>query len=222
MKKLRPRFDSSYLEEIELDDGQDVTLRLVQPSDKQLLLQGFERLSPESRHLRFMGVRNTFNEAELRYLCEVDGTDHFAMGAVIVNADGSEEGVAIARFVRLKDHPDVAEPAITVIDDYQGKGLGRILLKRLTSAARERGIERFHTEFLRGNVKTAQLLNDYEESSIIHEDGDVVTMEFELPRPGLGERMEQALRRSEMYQAFAHIARGALPVRFGRSIRDRL
>ena len=97
-KKLR--FDAAYREHRELDDGQEVTLRLVRPSDKQLLLQGFERLSPESRHFRFMGVRNTFSEAELHYLCEVDGTNHFALGAVIENDDGSEEGIAIARFVR--------------------------------------------------------------------------------------------------------------------------
>ncbi len=222
MADQRLRFDSSYREEVELDDGLEVTLRLVQPSDKRLLLQGFARLSLESRLFRFMGVHNTLTEAELGYLCEVDGTDHFAVGAVVVNADGSEDGVAVARFVRLKDHPDAAEPAITVIDDYQGKGLGRILLKRLTSAARERGIERFHTEFLRNNVKTAQLLDDYEESSIVREDGDVVTMEFVLPRPSLGERMEEALRRSELYHAFVRVSRGALPVRFGRSIRDRL
>lgn len=214
-------FDSAYREQIELADGHEVTLRLVRPSDKQLLLQGFERLSPASRHFRFMGVRNTFSEEELRYLCEVDGIDHFAMGAVFERADGSEEGVAIARFIRSNHEPDVAEPAITIIDDYQGIGLGGVLLKRLITAARERGVERFHTEFLRSNTKTAQLLDDYEESSIIREEGDVVTMEFVLPKPSLGERMTNALRRSEVYRAFADVARGALPFHFGRFIKDR-
>jgi GNAT superfamily N-acetyltransferase len=169
-----------------------------------------------------MGVRNTFTEDELRYLCEVDGMDHFAMGAVVENVHGAQEGVAIARFVRSRDFPDVAEPAITIIDDYQGKGLGRKLLRRLITAARERGVERFHTEFLRSNEKTAQLLDDYENSSIIHEEGDVVTVEFELPEPSLGERMTDALRRSEIYRAFVDVARGALPVKFGRSVKDRL
>jgi GNAT superfamily N-acetyltransferase len=218
-KKLR--FDSAYSEQTQLDDGQVVTLRLVRPSDKQLLLQGFERLSPESRHFRFMGVRNAFSEADLRYLCEVDGIDHFAMGAVVIRSDGSEEGVAIARFVRLTKQPDIAEPAITIIDDYQGMGLGGVLLKRLISAALERGVERFHTEFLRSNSKTAQLLDDYEESSIVREEGDVVTMEFLLPKPSLGERMTDALRRSEVYRAFADVARGALPFSFGRSLKGR-
>lgn len=217
MNTRKLRFDASYREQAELDDGRKVTFRLVQPSDKHLLLQGFAHLSPESRYFRFMGVRNGFNEAELRYLCEVDGTEHFAMGAVIRNADGIENGVAIARFIRLRDEPDVAEPAITVVDEYQGKNLGRMLLKRLTLAARERGIERFRTEFLRHNRKIAQLLAGYQEGSIIREDNDVVTMEFKLPRPGLGERMSEALRRSEMYQAFVEIARGTLPVRVAGS-----
>ena len=75
LSKKKLRFNSDYSERVELDDGQAVTLRLVRPTDKQLLLQGFERLSPASRHFRFMGVRNTFSEADLRYLCEVDGMD---------------------------------------------------------------------------------------------------------------------------------------------------
>ena len=222
MEKQNPKFNSSYREQVELDDGLELTLRLVRPSDTQLLLQGFERLSPQSRHFRFMGVRNTFTEAELRYLCEVDGTDHFAMGAVVENTGGSETGVGIARFVRLRDLPEVAEPAITIIDDYQGKGLGKMLLRRLILAARERGIRVFHTEFLRSNLKVAQLLDDYQESSIIREDGDVATMEFVLPRPNLGERMTDVLRNSELYHAFVHVARGVLPVRFGWSMKGRL
>jgi GNAT superfamily N-acetyltransferase len=221
MERHRLKFDSSYRERVELDDGRVVTLRLVQPGDKQLLLHGFERLSHESRYLRFLGVRHDLNEAELRYLCEVDGENHFAMGAVADNPDGSEEGVAVARFVRMQGESDVAEPAITVIDEYQGVGLGRKLLRRLASAARERGIERFHTDFLRQNRKVEQMLADFAESFVVREDEDVVTMEFELPHPGLGERMADALRQSEMYKAFAHIAQGVLPVRFGRSIKGR-
>ena len=220
MNSLQPklRFDETYCETMEIEGGQEVVLRLVRPSDKGLLLEGLGRLSPQSRRFRFMGARNSFTQEELDYLCDVDGLDHFAMGAVVKGEDGSEEGVAIARFVRSKDRPEAAEPAVTIIDDYQSKGLGKILLKRLVAAARERGIRVFHSEFLRSNFKVAQLLDDYAESSVILEEGDVVTVEFPLPKPRLGERLSDALHRSEIYRAFVDIARGALPVRFGRSV----
>jgi hypothetical protein len=80
--KRRFKFNSSYKEEVELGDGQEVTLRLVQPTDKKLLLSGLARMSPQSRYFRFMGARNGFKESELRYLCEVDGINHFATSSV--------------------------------------------------------------------------------------------------------------------------------------------
>ena len=211
--KRRFKCDSSYKQEVELGDGQEVTLRLVQPTDKKLLLSGLARMSPQSRYFRFMGARNGFKESALRYLCEVDGINHFAMGAVVKNKDGSEQGVAVARFIRLPNASEVADPAITVVDDYQGKGLGRLLLKRLTRAARERGVRRFRCDFLPSNQKIRSLLGDFEQSAIIQEDNDVVTMDFELPEPSVGELMSEALHNSGMYQAFVEVARGVLPVR---------
>ena len=177
------RFNLSYKEQVTLADGRTVSLRLLRPTDKQKLLQGLERMSPESRYMRFMGVRSYLNQAALRYLCEVDGYNHFAMGAVVENPDGSEEGVAVARFVRLESETSVAEPAIAVIDDYQGQGLGRALLNRLGSAARERDIERFRCDFLSSNRKIRHLLTDYGQNPTIRKKSDVVTMEFELPDP---------------------------------------
>lgn len=211
------RFDSSYKERVELTDGQEVVLRLVQPSDRELLLQGLARMSPRSRYFRFMGARNDLGESELRYLCEVDGFDHFAMGALVEHDDDGEEGIAVARFVRLADDRGAAEPAIAVIDDYQGKGLGKALLKRLVSAARERGIRRFRCDFLPSNRTVRHLVRDLEQSAVVREDDEVVTMEFELPDPSIGELVSEALRRSGMYQAFVEVARGVLPVRLRRS-----
>src|SRR5207244_92171 len=108
--------------------------------------RGFAGLSAESRYRRFFSAKDRLSEAELRYLTEVDGVDHFALGAL---HDG--EGAGVARFVRLRDRPDTAEAAIVVVDERQGCGLGRLLLTRLTEAARERGITRFRSDVLARN-----------------------------------------------------------------------
>ena len=136
--------------------------------------------------------------------------DHFALGALVEDAGGEQRGVGIGRFIRLPDEPEVAEPAITVADELQGKGLGRKLLNRLVSAARERGIERFRAEFLTANSGVRALLDDFAEGAVIVDHGETVTMEFALPDPSLGEQFVDAIRGSELYRAFAGVASGLL------------
>jgi GNAT superfamily N-acetyltransferase len=217
------RFDAAYREEVELEDGQMAVLRLVRPTDKELLLQGLARMSPEARYFRFMGPRRSLNASELRYLTEVDGENHFALGAVVVGADGREEGIGVARFIRLPGEPTVAEPAITVIDDYQGLGLGRVLLSRLVAAARERGVERFRCDFLAANRKIRGLFDQtFDTSCVVSQDAETVTMEFLLPTPKLGERLRSALDGTALSRAFAHAARGVLATVFGRPVTRQL
>src|SRR5262249_26789271 len=105
------RFDASYRETLELRDGSTVELRPIRPEDKPIFLDGFARLTPESRYLRFFTGKDHLTDAELAYLTEVDGERHFALGAIA--PDG--RGAGVARFVRLEDEPDVAELAVTVV-----------------------------------------------------------------------------------------------------------
>src|SRR5207245_4362935 len=100
----------------------------------------WDRLSPTSRYRRFLSAKDHLTDREWRYFTEVDGINHFALGAVR-HADGQEEGLGVARFIRLIDRPTVAEPAVVVADPWQRKGLGRLLLARLVAAASERGID---------------------------------------------------------------------------------
>lgn len=135
--------DRAPEEVIRLEDGTRVHVREVRPSDRPTLERGFQRLSETSRLFRFLGPRGPLTEEELRYLTDVDGVDHFALGAVTRDREGVESGVAIARFVRLADDPATADLAITVLDEYQGRGVGTFLLGRLIAAARSRGIHAF-------------------------------------------------------------------------------
>ena len=173
-------FDDSYREEIELKDGKKAVLRIMRPEDKEAMRRGFERLSPESRFLRFFSPKAKLTDRDLKYLTEVDGEDHFAMVA-LTEVDGAEEGLGVARFVRLEREYDVAEPAITVIDEAQGSGLGTMLLHKLSAAASERGIRRFRCEFLVHNERMRAILEDMAEDVEFQSDGDVVRAEFRLP-----------------------------------------
>src|SRR5689334_13308164 len=112
-----------------LRDGSTVVIRPVRGTDAPLLADGFTRLSARSRQMRFLTRKNEPTPTELRYFTEVDHHDHEALGALNY-ADG--RGVGIARYVRDADDPQAAEIAVTVIDDWQGRGLGTELLTQLT------------------------------------------------------------------------------------------
>ncbi len=103
-------------------------------------------LSPESRYSRFASGIRQLSDKQLDYLADLDNMHRLAWCAFI-HGDSEAAGIGIARFVRLKEEPDVAEFAITVIDEYQGSGLGTLLLKRLIDSAR-----RLKLRVLRGYV----------------------------------------------------------------------
>jgi GNAT superfamily N-acetyltransferase len=174
-------FDERYRETAALRDGSGVTLRLVRPDDKELLRRGFDRLSSRSRYRRFLAAKTRLTDAELAYLTEVDGHDHFAIGAVAEGADGREEGVAIARFIRSQSDPRAAEVAVAVVDDWQGKGLGTLLLLRLVAAARERGIERFAGQVLASNQAVRDVLAQLPAGVHAVASGGELAVEVDLP-----------------------------------------
>jgi GNAT superfamily N-acetyltransferase len=186
-------FNPSYRETIVLGDGSRIALRLVRPDDKDLLCKGFERLSPESRYDRFLTTKSQLTDRELVYLTEVDGLDHFAMGAVAEGPDGREDGVAIARFVRSANDPRLAEPAIVVRDDWQRKGVGTLLLLRLVAAARERGIDRFAAPALAANAPLREVLAQLDHEVRIRTERGEIEIQVDLPdvapdaRPHLAE-----------------------------------
>jgi GNAT superfamily N-acetyltransferase len=151
----------SFREEHVLADGLRVVLRHVRPGDAPELRRAFERLSPESRYRRFFGGLMQLTDPMLRYLTEVDGQDHVAIVATTESPDlKSEQGLGVARFVRLKGEPTVAEAAVTVVDDVQKRGLGRLLAMTLAETARERGVHTFRADVLADNEPMRTIMQE--------------------------------------------------------------
>ena len=201
------RFDEGYKEDVTLSDGTAVRLRCVRSSDKGLLHEGFERLSPESRYRRFFTERATLSDADLRYLTEVDGVRHFALGALCRDAEGRQQGVGITRFVSRDGL--VAEPAVAVVDSMQGKGLGRILFRRLVAAAQERGILRFTAEILATNDPMRAILGEVsQEYGAVNDEGLLV---IDVPLDALARATGKP--RHPFYEMLVYAAQGLVAVR---------
>jgi GNAT superfamily N-acetyltransferase len=177
------------------------------------LRRGFERLSPESRYRRFFVAKHTLSDAELTYLTDVDGFDHLAIVATTRLPDGTEDGLGIARIVRSKADPDVAEAAITVVDDWQNKGLGTLLLLRLVAAARERGIRRFESRALADNTALRDVLAPLGPVVTMRREGDEVVIELELPDVPNDALYDAAARQAAHHRFLSLIARGTIAVR---------
>jgi RimJ/RimL family protein N-acetyltransferase len=199
-------FDERYLERTRLEDGTEVVLRLVGPEDKALIVEGFARLSPEARYRRFFSMKQRLSAEELRYFTEFDGLNHLALGAILVRADGSERGIAVARFVRASDDPHAAEAAVVVVDEFQQRGLGKLLLDRLVAAARERGIDRFRATTLAENPAARALMAEL--GGVPHAEhtgDDTLSVEVTLPdAPPAG----ATPKTSALYRLFQAVAQG--------------
>jgi RimJ/RimL family protein N-acetyltransferase len=141
-----------------LPDGAPVVIRPIRPDDKGMLSDGLRRLSLQSVQRRFLTPKRSFSRAELRYLTEVDGRDHVALVAENPCTDPSRRLIAVARFVRHRDAPDAAEVAVTVADEWQGRGLGSVLGAHLSHLARNRGIRRFTATMASENTPAHRLM----------------------------------------------------------------
>jgi RimJ/RimL family protein N-acetyltransferase len=140
-----------------LADGTRLLLRPIRPADKAELARGMQRLSVESRRRRFFTAKGSLNAASLAYLTEVDYTDHFAWVAVAAGEQGRPI-VGVVRYIRAPGDIEQAEVALTVQDEYQGRGLGSLLLDALAVAAHANGVERFVAHVLRENEPMCKML----------------------------------------------------------------
>jgi GNAT superfamily N-acetyltransferase len=144
---------------VELRDGTRALIRHIRPDDADRLQRGLRMLSPHSRYLRFHAPIEAFTEAQLRYLTDVDGHDHVAW--VALNPDAPDEpGMGVARYVRVEGEPEVAEAAITVLDHYQGKGLGTLLLTLLARSAIEHGVHVLRNYVLAENDAMLEIFDE--------------------------------------------------------------
>ena len=116
------------------------------------ITEAFGRLSNQSRWQRFAAPVHRLSDRQLDYLTDLDNYDRVAWCASVGRGD-QEKGIGLARYIRLHDEPDVAEFALTVVDAYQGQGVGSQLMQKLIETARHNGLRTLRGYVLRGNQR---------------------------------------------------------------------
>ena len=140
-----------------LKDGNPGWVWPLLPTHRESLVKAFEDLSPESRRLRFLTPVERLSDSMLHQLVdEVDGVDHIAL-VVFVETETEALPIAIGRIVRYPDIHDAADIAVTVRDDWQGRGVATALLSLLV-ARRPVDVTRIITEVAMDNPASLAML----------------------------------------------------------------
>lgn len=141
-----------------LADGTRMTIRPVCKLDAETERAFIERLSPKALHNRFLGLVAHPSDDFIEQLTDIDYTNDVALAAVI--RDGNlEKFIGVSRYAVDRER-NRCECAVVVADDWQNRGVGTELMRRLIEIARQRGLGLMESIDLGDNMEMRQLARD--------------------------------------------------------------
>jgi acyl-CoA hydrolase/GNAT superfamily N-acetyltransferase len=161
---------------VTLKDGTQLLLRPIKPTDERLEQDLLYSLSDQSVYLRFFSLMNAFPHERVQYYTTVDYDEHMAI-VVIVETNGEEQMIGVGRYIKEKDS-DLAELALLVHDDWQGKGVGTMMHDYLEQIARSRNIGGFKGEVLEQNKRALHLFTRLGRKAKTEYDQGVYTVSY--------------------------------------------
>ena len=163
MRSVRPRYvplpfqDSLEAGRLILRDGTTATIRLAQPGDKEAMIKFFASLSSESKRRRFFGFAAPADKL-VESLCD-PSNPRVQLSLVVTRlTEGGSRIIATGNYVAPNE--TVAEVAMAVDDAFQGKGIGTLLLERLTLLAVTNGFRRFRAVTMLENKPMLDVFRD--------------------------------------------------------------
>jgi acetate---CoA ligase (ADP-forming) len=163
---------ASYAHDVVLKDGRTVHIRPIRSDDAPLMMEMWQRLSPETIRMRFFAPRG-MDEQQIRYFTDLDYENRFALVA-----ESAGRILGVSRFDRLPERSDQAEFAVLVEDAEQGRGIGTALLRALIEPAEDLGISGFVGDVLRENSRMLRIMRDAGLAPAFSDYGMVVQTEF--------------------------------------------
>jgi ribosomal protein S18 acetylase RimI-like enzyme len=148
------------LNKYELADGTIIDTGFVCPENAEFLGRGYKKLSCKTKMFRFHYSKNKLSNYEKDYLVNVDNYDHLAIGAVDLDKS-YDVGIALIRYIRDKTDPTKAEVALTVIDEYQNRGIGTLLYNEMLEYAFKNGIKLLLNCVMKENTTMLNILEKF-------------------------------------------------------------
>ena len=168
----------SYSAVERLRDGRVIEIRALRPEDRTQMLVAVSRTSAQSLYRRFFGPKKGFSESEKAFFLNANFTDHVALVATVGQSDRTEI-VGGARYIVTE--PGIAEVAFTVIDDFQGKGVGSALMRHLALLAGRASLKHLVADVLPENIAMINVLKKSGLPTTISRAKGVVHVRLDLP-----------------------------------------
>ena len=160
-----------------LRTGQRIEIRALRPDDRDALIAAVGLAGAQSLYRRFHGAKRSFSDQEIAIFVNVDFVDHVALVAA-TDESGRSVIVGGARYIVVQ--PGKAEVAFTVVDRYQGQGIGAALMRHLAAIARAAGVKELIAEVLPENAAMLKVFEKSGCSVTTRRDRGVVHVTLEL------------------------------------------
>jgi acyl-CoA hydrolase/RimJ/RimL family protein N-acetyltransferase len=182
-------YPTQYEWNVDLKGGGRVFIRPIRPSDEPMIKEMFYSFSERTRYLRFHGPMKSFSHNRLQVFCNVDYDQEMTLIGV-VGQSGNEDVVSLGCYIHDQG-TNTAEVAFSVRDDWQNKGLGSHLFRKLVDIGRERGIETFHAEVLTENLPMMNVFHHSGCTVSTQAEGGVVHVTIDLRPPTVPPKVER-------------------------------
>jgi len=170
-----------HLEETLDINGQQVTVRPVKPVDERRIQEHFYSQDKNDVISRFFHEKTSFLKEEVEGVSQIDYVKDLTVVA-IVGEFGFGRVVGIGEYL-IDPATNVAEVAFSISKEYQKKGMGKILIKKLAAAAMENDISGFVAYTSPGNRGMIKLFNQLPYKVTTFFDGDMLTLNCKFNEP---------------------------------------
>jgi RimJ/RimL family protein N-acetyltransferase len=160
-----------------LRDGSEVEIRALRREDEIAMLAAIERTSAQSLQRRFFVMKRHFSEKERDFFMNVDFKNHVAIVAVAKEA-GREVIAGGGRYIVVE--PGQAEMAFAVVDSWQGRGIGSILMRHLVKFAKDAGLQELTADVLPENAPMIRIFGKFGFTHAAHQDPHVLHLVLKL------------------------------------------
>ncbi len=178
----------AYNEHVLLKNGQGILLKPATMNEIPLVESFMKRISQDSLRMRFMASMSTVSNKIITELCKGDFTQDGCLLA-LTGEDNDTKVVGLGNYISTGNGRS-AEVAFLIEDEYQGRGIGTILLERLAGLAAANGIVELEAEVLPDNQP---MMNVFKSSGFEkHRVWESDTVHIELPVNGASALWELA------------------------------